>query len=49
MLQKMLNRLHAKARYVSQQASMRTARENKDKQQNILSQQVIVTKYYVNI
>ena len=29
--------------------NIRTARENKDKLQNMLSQQVTVTKYYSNI
>ena len=49
MLLKMLNKLDAKARYVWQQATTRTASENKDKLQNILSQKVIVTKHYANI
>ena len=49
MLLKMLKKLYPKARYVWQQASTRTAKENKDKLQNILSQRVIVTKYYANI
>ena len=49
MLLKMLNKLYTKARYVWQQASTRTASENKDKLQNILSQKVIVTKHYANI
>ena len=31
------------------QASTRTASENKDKQQNILSQRVVVTKHYADI
>ena len=43
------NKLYPKAKYVWQQASTRTASENKDKLQNILSQRVIVTKYYANI
>ena len=49
MLLKILKKLHPKARYVWQQASTRTASENKDKLQNILSQRVIVTKHYANI
>ena len=49
MLLKMLKKLYPKARYVWQQASTTTARENKDKLQNILSQRVIVTKHYANI
>ena len=40
----MLNKLYTKARYAWQQASTRTASENKDKLQNILSQKVIATK-----
>ena len=44
MLLKMLNKLYTKARYAWQQASTRTASENKDKLQNILSQKVIATK-----
>ena len=43
------NKLYPKAKYVWQQASTRTASENKDKLQNILSQRVIVTKYYANM
>ena len=49
MLLKMLKKLHPKARYIWQQASARTASENKNKLQNILSQRVIVTKHYANI
>ena len=49
MLLKMLNKLYTKARYAWQQASTRTASENKDKLQNILSQKVIATKHYANI
>ena len=49
MLLKMLNKLYPKAKYVCQQASTRTATENKDKLQNILNQRVIVTKHYANI
>ena len=49
MLLKILKKLHPKARYVWQQASARTASENKDKLQNILSQRAIVTKHYANI
>ena len=49
MLLKMLNKLYSKAKYVCQQASTRTATENKDKLQNILNQRVIVTKHYANI
>ena len=49
MLLKMLKKLHPKARYIWQQASTRTASENKNKLQNILSQRVIVTKHYANI
>ena len=41
----MLNKLCPKARYVWQQATTRTASENKDKLQNILNQRVIVTKH----
>ena len=49
MLPKMRNKLYPKAKYVWQQASTRTASENKDKLQNILSQRLIVTKRYANI
>ena len=49
MLLKMLNKLYPKAKYVCQQASTRTATENKNKLQNILNQRVIVTKHYANI
>ena len=49
MLLKILKKLHPKVSYVWQQASTRTASENKDKLQNILSQRVIVTKHYANI
>ena len=49
MLLKMLNKLYPKVRYVWQQASTRTASENKDTLQNILSQRVIITKHYANI
>ena len=49
MLLKMLKKLHPKARYIWQQASTRTASENKNKLQNIFSQKVIVTKHYANI
>ena len=49
MLLKMLSKLYPKAMYVLQQASTRTASKNNDKLQNILSQRVIVTKYYANI
>ena len=45
MLLKMLNKLYPKAKYVCQQASTRTAIENKGKLQNILNQRVIVTKH----
>ena len=45
----MLKKLYPKARYLWQQPSTRTASENKDKPQNILSQKVIVTKHYANI
>ena len=48
-LPKMLKKLHPKARYAWQRASARTAGENRDKLQNILSQRVIVTKHYANI
>ena len=36
------------ARYVWQQASTRTASENKEQLQNILGQRVIVTKGFIN-
>ena len=49
MLLKMLSKLCPKARYVWQQATTRTASENKDKLQNILNQRVIVTKHCANI
>ena len=49
MLLKILKKLHPKTRYVWQQASTRTASENKHNLQNILSQRVIVTKQYANI
>ena len=49
MLLKMLKKLRPKARYIWQQASAKTASENKNKLQKILSQRVIVTKHYANI
>ena len=45
----MLKKLYPEARYVREQASTRTASGNKEQLQNILVQNVIVTKYYANI
>ena len=48
MLLRMLKQIVPKGMYGSKLVP-RTARENKDDLQNILSQRVIVTKYYANI